>query len=68
MFSIPDSQLEPVATSDMKNLTSNVIYEGNKCYSENDSCMDNYYLPNPELYRNGCTQRSRASIIFLTLI
>ncbi|GMY24082.1 LOC110645823 isoform [Fagus crenata] len=72
IFSIPDSQLEPVIASDMKNLTSNGTYEGNKCYSANDSHMDNCYLPNPyfasivmrskepELYRNGCTQRIRA--------
>lgn len=72
IFSIPDSQLEPATASGMKSLTSNGTYEDNKCYVANDSHMDNCYLPNPyfasivmrskepELYRNGCTQRIRA--------
>lgn len=70
--SLPCSQLQPLTTSAMKNLTSNGTYEGNKCNSANDQHMDNCYLPNPyfasivmrskepELYKNGCTQRIRA--------
>lgn len=70
--SLPDSQPEPLTTSDMKNLTLNGTYESKKCPSANDSHMDNCDVRNPyfasivmrskepELYRNGCTQRIRA--------
>jgi hypothetical protein len=70
--SLPCLQLQPLTTSAMKNLTSNGTYEGNKCNSANDLHMVNCYLPNPyfasivmrskepELYKNGCTQRIRA--------
>lgn len=70
--SLPCLQLQPLATSSMKNLTSNGTYEGNKCNSPNDLHTDNCFLPNPyfasivmrskepELYKNGCTQRIRA--------
>ncbi|KAG2679065.1 hypothetical protein I3760_11G033500 [Carya illinoinensis] len=72
IFPPPDSQLEPLTASDMKNVTTSGAHTGNKCYGENDLHMDNCYLPNPyfasivmrskepELYRNGCTQRIRA--------
>lgn len=70
-FSLPDSQLEPL-TNEMKNLTSNGTYTVKKCHSANGPNVDSCYLPNPyfasivmrskepELYRNGCTQRIRA--------
>lgn len=66
------SRPEPVTTSDLKNSTFNKRNEGNKCYGANDSYMENCFVANrdfasivtrskePELYRNGCTQRIRA--------
>ncbi|KAA8542606.1 hypothetical protein F0562_023758 [Nyssa sinensis] len=72
IFPAPLSQHESIIASDVKNSTSNLRYEGLKCCSDNDSCMGNsyvhsHYLPStimrskePDLYRNGCTQRIRA--------
>ena len=66
------SRPEAVMTSDLKNSTFNKRNEGNKCYGEDDSYMENCFVGNrdfasivtrskePELYRNGCTQRIRA--------
>ncbi|KAM2978385.1 hypothetical protein FF2_015206 [Malus domestica] len=64
-------QLDAVAAHET-NPISNGTYERKGCYSGNDSLKDNYYVQNPdfaslvmrskdpELYRNGCTQRIRA--------
>ncbi|KAF2316025.1 hypothetical protein GH714_040820 [Hevea brasiliensis] len=63
---------DPVISVEMKNSTLNGTCDGNKCYSENDCHRNNCFLCNPdfasivmrskepELYRNGCTQRIRA--------
>ncbi|KAA8540886.1 hypothetical protein F0562_024976 [Nyssa sinensis] len=68
----PVSQNESVTASEMQNLTLNQRNEGHKCCSAIDSHRGNSYvgkhdLPSiimrskePELYRNGCTQRIRA--------
>ncbi|KAK9278792.1 hypothetical protein L1049_028370 [Liquidambar formosana] len=72
IFPPPVSQPEPLTTSDMNNSILNERNEGNKCYSTNESPLENCYGGNPdfssiimrskepELYRNGCTQRIRA--------
>lgn len=59
-------QHESVSVSDMKTSNSNQINEGHKCYN-GSSYVGNLELPSiilrskePELYRNGCTQRIRA--------
>ncbi|KAJ9163689.1 hypothetical protein P3X46_023329 [Hevea brasiliensis] len=69
---IPVLQCDPVISVEMKNSTLNGTCDGNKCYSENDCHRNNCFLCNPdfasivmrskepELYRNGCTQRIRA--------
>lgn len=66
------SQPECVITSDQKNSTFNKRNDSSKCYATNDLYMDNCFVGNrdfasivtrskePELYRNGCTQRIRA--------
>ncbi|KAH0975599.1 hypothetical protein GBA52_017498 [Prunus armeniaca] len=71
MISQLSSQIDAVATYE-KNSISNGTYEGSRCYSTNDALKDRYCVPNPdfaslvmrskepELYRNGCTQRIRA--------
>ncbi|KAK6249407.1 hypothetical protein SCA6_003412 [Theobroma cacao] len=65
--SSPDAENDFVTVSDIKNSVLNGTYVGNKC-----SCTDNCYVCNPDfasivmrrkepdLYRNGCTQRIRA--------
>ncbi|XP_021674541.1 uncharacterized protein LOC110660511 isoform X2 [Hevea brasiliensis] len=65
-------QCDPVTSLEAKNSTLNMTRDGNKCYSENDCDRDNCFVCNPdfasivmrskepELYRNGCTQRIRA--------
>lgn len=70
--SLPAGQCEPLTTLEMKDPTFNGTYNGNKCYSENGPQEDNCFACNPdfasimmrskepELYRNGCTQRIRA--------
>ncbi|KAM7471357.1 hypothetical protein LguiA_009540 [Lonicera macranthoides] len=66
-FSPPQShQHESVLVSDVKTSNSNQISEGHKCYN-GSSYVGNLELPSiilrskePELYRNGCTQRIRA--------
>lgn len=67
-----DSRPEPVITSDVKDPTLNRRNEGNKCQSTNESRSENRYVGStdfssimminkePELLRNGCTQRIRA--------
>lgn len=64
-------QADVVATNDKK-FNSYETYEGSKCYITSDSLKDHNYVHNPdfaslvmrskepELYRNGCTQRIRA--------
>ncbi|XP_048443490.1 uncharacterized protein LOC125467968 [Pyrus x bretschneideri] len=64
-------QLDAIATQETNSI-SNGTYERKGCYGGNDSLKDNYYVQNPdfaslvmrskdpELYRNGCTQRIRA--------
>ncbi|GAV74379.1 hypothetical protein CFOL_v3_17859, partial [Cephalotus follicularis] len=70
--SLPEAQPGLVSTSDMKHITSNGTYEEKMCCSEYGSHKDNCFAFNsdfasivmrnkePELYRNGCTQRIRA--------
>lgn len=70
-FSQPNSQLEPMTNSGMDKIL-NGKFEGSRCYSADDSHMDQCYNDNPgfaslvmrrkepELYKNGCTQRIRA--------
>ncbi|PON86103.1 hypothetical protein TorRG33x02_181530 [Trema orientale] len=70
-FSQPNSQLEPVTNFGM-NKTSNGTFEGSRCFSADDSHLDHCFNSNagftslvmrrkePELYKNGCTQRIRA--------
>ncbi|XWS37407.1 hypothetical protein CRYUN_Cryun19dG0040200 [Craigia yunnanensis] len=65
--SLPDSQTDFVTVSDIKNSVLSITNVGNNC-----SCKDNCYVCNPDfasivmrrkepdLYRNGCTQRIRA--------
>ncbi|KAM5570592.1 hypothetical protein ABKV19_011305 [Rosa sericea] len=69
------SQLNPqadVVAINGKKSDWNGTYEGSRCYIESDSLRDSNYVHNPdfasivmtskepELYRNGCTQRIRA--------
>ncbi|XP_015582125.1 uncharacterized protein LOC8258136 isoform X2 [Ricinus communis] len=68
----PASQSDPVITLETKNLTLNGTCAGTRLYSEGDCRKDNCFVCNPdfasivmrskepELYRNGCTQRIRA--------
>ncbi|KAL5544321.1 hypothetical protein UlMin_008105 [Ulmus minor] len=71
----PISQLEPATNSEMKS-NLNGLHEGNKSHNVNDNandshvdhCRDNPGFASlvmgrkePELYKNGCTQRIRAS-------
>ncbi|XVF12039.1 hypothetical protein REPUB_Repub08aG0080500 [Reevesia pubescens] len=65
--SLPDAQTNFVTVSDIKSSVPSITNVGNKC-----SCKDNCYICNPDfasivmrrkepdLYRNGCTQRIRA--------
>ncbi|XP_021292172.1 uncharacterized protein LOC110422540 [Herrania umbratica] len=65
--SLPDAENDFVTVSDIKNSVLNGTYVGTNC-----SCTDNCYVCNPDfasivmrrkepdLYRNGCTQRIRA--------
>ena len=71
IFCQPNSQLEPVRNSGMKKIL-NEAFEVSRCYKADDSHMDQCYNDNPgfaslvigrkepELYKNGCTQRIRA--------
>ena len=66
-FSLPGSQTDFVRVSDIKRSVLSITNLGNNC-----SCNDNCYVCNPDfasivmkrkdpdLYRNGCTQRIRA--------
>ncbi|XP_012080159.2 serine/threonine-protein kinase pakF isoform X1 [Jatropha curcas] len=70
--SLPALQCDPVITHEMKNSTFNGTFDGSKCYSGHDCHKDNCFVcspdfasivmrsKEPELYRNGCTQRIRA--------
>ncbi|XP_057950845.1 uncharacterized protein LOC131145663 isoform X2 [Malania oleifera] len=68
----PDPHSQVIATSDVKSSSLDQRFDGNKCHSANDSIMEVCYIgkpdfaslimrsKEPELYRNGCTQRIRA--------
>ncbi|XP_059638496.1 uncharacterized protein LOC132280775 isoform X2 [Cornus florida] len=72
IFLPSESKLEYIRASKMENSTLDWRKEGHKCCITNDSCMEktcvcSHDLPSiimrskePELYRNGCTQRIRA--------
>ncbi|WCJ36012.1 hypothetical protein M5689_017234 [Euphorbia peplus] len=70
--SLPSSQCDPIITLETNNSNLNGACDGNKCHSDNVSCKENCFActpdfasivirsKEPELYRNGCTQRIRA--------
>ncbi|KAJ7956303.1 Nuclear mitotic apparatus 1 [Quillaja saponaria] len=71
LYSVPVSQFELVTSHDTTSGTVNGMYEGNKCNVALDHIYNYINSPDfpsivirrkePELYRNGCTQRIRAS-------
>ena len=70
-FSLSNSLLKPARNSGMNKIL-NETFEGSRCDCEDDSNVDHCYYNNPgfsslvmrrkepELYKNGCTQRIRA--------